>query len=232
MDADGSSQKQLTVEGGNEGSVCPDGRTVVYRSRRSGGLGIWKIDIDGSNAKLLVTHSGETSPQCSPDGKWVVYTSLGAGKWPALWKASIATDHRVLLNNKFSHRPAISPDGRWIACFYREEQASQPDPAKPDSVAIIPFEGGQPKRVFQIPQTVFEPAGVRWTSDGRAFTYVDNRGGISNIWSQPLVGGIPKQVTDFKGDRIFDFDWSPDGTQLLFSRGTRASDVILIRDLK
>ncbi len=57
-------------------------------------------------------------------------------------------------------------------------------------------------------------------------------GGISNIWSQPLDGGAPKQLTDFKTDRIFAFDWSRDGKQLAVSRGTVTSDVVLIKDFR
>lgn len=68
--------------------------------------------------------------------------------------------------------------------------------------------------------------------DGTAFTYVDDRDGVSNIWAQPLDGRPPRQLTDFKGERIFHFDWSRDGSQLVFSRGFRAHDVVLIRDLK
>ncbi|HKG21865.1 MAG TPA: hypothetical protein VKC34_08185, partial [Blastocatellia bacterium] len=67
---------------------------------------------------------------------------------------------------------------------------------------------------------------------GRALTYVDNRGGIANIWSQPLAGGEPRPLTDFKSDQIFSFAWSRDGRQLACSRGVITSDVVLITDFK
>jgi len=76
------------------------------------------------------------------------------------------------------------------------------------------------------------PAGLRWTPDGRALTYIDTKGGVSNIWSLPLDGGLPVQLTDFKADQIFWFDFSRDGKQLALSRGTQTSDVILIRDFR
>jgi hypothetical protein len=47
-----------------------------------------------------------------------------------------------------------------------------------------------------------------------------------------LDGGKPVQLTDFKTDQIFWFDFSRDGKQLALSRGTQTSDVILIRDFK
>jgi Tol biopolymer transport system component len=73
---------------------------------------------------------------------------------------------------------------------------------------------------------------VRWTADGRFLTYIDTHDGVSNIWSRPVDGGAPRQLTDFKADQIFRFAWSRDGKRLACSRGAIANDVILIRDLK
>jgi hypothetical protein len=86
--------------------------------------------------------------------------------------------------------------------------------------------------VLDVPQSVTGPAGLRWTPDARALTDIDTINGVSNIWSLPLDGGPPKQLTDFKTDQIFLFDFSRDGKQLALSRGTQTSDVILIRDFK
>jgi len=73
---------------------------------------------------------------------------------------------------------------------------------------------------------------VRWLPDGRALAYVSTRGGVSNIWLQPVDGGAPTQLTDFKTDLIFSFDLSRDGKQLALSRGTENRDVILINNLR
>jgi hypothetical protein len=62
--------------------------------------------------------------------------------------------------------------------------------------------------------------------------YIDTRGGVSNIWMQPIDGSPPKPVTDFKSEHIFSFDWSRDGKQLAVARGTQTSDVVLISDFK
>jgi hypothetical protein len=47
-----------------------------------------------------------------------------------------------------------------------------------------------------------------------------------------LTVGRRNELTDFKTDQIFWFDFSRDGKQLALSRGTQTSDVILIRDFK
>jgi Tol biopolymer transport system component len=72
---------------------------------------------------------------------------------------------------------------------------------------------------------------MRWTPDGRAITYVDNRGGASNIWRQPLDGSPARPLTSFKAAQILSFAWSRDG-KLAFSRGILSSDVVLITDVR
>ncbi len=131
------------------------------------------------------------------------------------------------LTDKWTSNPTVSPDGSLVACWYRDDQ-----PNTLTKVAIIPFAGGDPVKVLDVPSSVNISAGLRWTPDGRALNYVDTTGGVSNIWSLPLDGGKPVQLTDFKTDQIFWFDFSRDGKQLALSRGTQTSDVILIRDFK
>jgi Tol biopolymer transport system component len=60
----------------------------------------------------------------------------------------------------------------------------------------------------------------------------DTQGGVTNVWSFPLDYKLPKQLTDFKTDQIYNFAWSPDGKRLVLARGTTTSDVVLIRDFR
>jgi hypothetical protein len=52
--------------------------------------------------------------------------------------------------------------------------------------------------------------------------------GVDNLWAQPLGGWSGKQRTTFTSERIWNFHWSEDGSQLV--RGYNESDVVLIRD--
>ena len=186
------------------------------------------MDTDGGNLKQLTGGEGGRFPQSSPDGRWVVFHSMRSGSLRA-WKVSIDGGEPVRLTDKSTATPTFSPDGNMVACFYREDQ---PD-ARWTKVAIIHFAGGDPIKVLDLPRPSFtSAAGLRWTPDGRALTYIDTINGVSNIWSLPLDGGRPKQLTDFKTDQIFWFDFSRDGNQLALSRGTQTTDVILIRDFR
>jgi Tol biopolymer transport system component len=223
INADGSSPKQLTANARVNGypAVSPDGRYIIFMSDRSSGPHIWRMNIDGSDQRQLTNGSGEQSPQFSPDGRWVVYRKA-YGK-ATVWKVPAGGGEPVQLSDRYSTHPTVSPDSKLVAYRYRDENA-------PWRIAVAPFEGGEPLKTFDLPATFGVP--LRWTADGRAVAYVDTRGGVSNIVAQPLDGGAVKQLTDFKADRIFWFDFSRDGKQLALSRGTQTSDVILIKGFR
>ena len=232
MDADGGNRKQLTLNAGQNRypSVSADGQYVVFVSNQTGVFHVWRMDKDGSNLKQMTNGGGEAWPVCSPDGRWVMYVQLNQGK-PTLWKISLDGGTPVQLTDKFSGAPQISPDGKLVACTYFDEAST------PARLALISSEGGKPVKLFNIQPTAVLPNSlelglIRWTTDGKAMTYVDTREGVSNIWRQPLDGGKPVQLTDFKSDRILSFDWSRDGKQLALARGTKTNDVVLISSKK
>jgi TolB protein len=226
LDADGRNQKLLTIDEHNNRwvSVTRDGRYILFESWRKSAndVAIWRIDIDGGNPLPLTGRGLASAPSSSPDGKWVVYESNASGKM-AVWKTSIDGGEPQQLTDRVTEEPAISPDGKLIACFYYPGQSIK--------ILIIPFDGGEPLYQFDVQEGSRDKAPI-WTADGRAITYVVNRSGVSNIWSQSLTGGPPKQLTDFKSDRIFAYDYSRDGKQLVLSRGTVSNDVVLITDFR
>jgi len=228
MDEDGKNQKQLTSHArtNNEPWPTSDGRYIVFRSIRSGAWSIWRMDTDGGNLKQLTVGPLDNYARSSPDGRWVVFSSARSGS-NRLWKVSIDGGDAVRLTNQYTLNPAVSPDGQLIACHYREDQ-----PNPPFKVAVIPFAGGDPIKVLDFPHSFNGGPGLRWTPDGRAVTFIDTVDGVSNIWSLPLDGGKPVQLTAFKTDQIFWFDFSRDGKQLALSRGTQTSDVVLIKDFR
>ena len=216
MDADGQNRKQLTDDGENHRpNVSSDGRYIFFTSIRAGRTNVWRMDVDGGNPKQLTDGKINAHGYPSPDGRWVAYVSMDQGN-ATIWKAPVDGGQPVRLADPTSNLPIISPDGKQIACFYWDEQANPPRGAM-----IIPFAGGPPTKRFHADGFV-----LHWTSDSRAILF--NR--LSNIWSQPLGDGEPLQLTDFRGDQLFNFDYSPDGQWLAAARGRVTDDVVLISD--
>jgi Tol biopolymer transport system component len=171
--------------------------------------------------KQLTSGGTDFHPCFSPDGKWIVYESYRNGV-PMLWKISSEGGVATQLTNVYSSIPVISPDGKTVACRYFDEKT------KAQTIALIGFEDGRIIKTFDISVHLWQR--LRWISDGSAFSYVNVRNGVANIWSQPVAGGQPRQLTDFKSDLIFSYDWSRNGQQLACERGLETSDVVLITD--
>jgi serine/threonine protein kinase len=218
----GGEAKQLTVNASVNllPSVSPDGRYIAFTSTRSGAANIWKMDIDGGNSKQLTHGQFDINATWSPDGKWLVYVHEDSGL-PTLWKVPADGGDAVMLVDKPAGNPVYSPDGKLIACSYGNGK-----------VAIIPSQGGDPVKVFDIPTPFIIEPGFQWTPDGSALTYVDTQERVSNIWSQPLDNGSPKKLTNFTSEEIISFAWSSDGKQLALARGVETGDVVLISDSK
>ena len=66
--------------------------------------------------------------------------------------------------------------------------------------------------------------------DGEAIAYVDTSG--LNIWSVPLRGGPPRQVTHFTDRTIAQFAWSHGGKRLAIARTTTTNDIVLFTGLR
>ena len=218
LEANGKGKKQLTADAGNNSSpsVSPDGRYVVFVSDRTGTNHVWRIEMDGSHATQLTNGVGELNPQCSPAGQWVVYNSRSSNAH--LFKVPVDGGEPIQVIDETSSGVAVSPDGKWLASTHY-------DPAN-IKLAIYPFEGGESQKLLDVFGFYF-----RWTPDGHALAYVDER----NPWrinSQPIDGGPQKILTDFNPDRIFSFAWSRDGKQLAIARGTVNKDVVLISNFK
>jgi len=229
-DAEGGNRKQLTANGGMNLSpaASSDGKYVVFVSMQNDKKNVWRVNIDGRNSVRLTSGLMDSLPSVSPDSRWVVYTALDGVK-PTLWKVSIDGGSPVQVTDHVAATSSVSPDGRFIAYTYPESY----DPfAPPNRVAIIPFEGGATVKTFNIPDSGVVLTVVQWAADSKSIFYTVSRNNVTNIWSQSLDGGPPKQVTDFKDLLITGYAWSRDGKQLVCTRGTRLRDAILITDLK
>ena len=230
MQHDGSGQKQLTAA--REGAahhtnafptVSPDGRYMFFTSDRvTGSPHIWRMDSDGGNLKQITNGTGENFGQVTPDGLSVIYLDFAK---LAIAKVSIDGGQPTQLTDHASGRPTISPDGKLIAYGYK------PDPNIPVKVALMASSGGPPVRLLEVPLSA-DLLSLTWTPDSRAVSYVDTRGGISNLWSLSIDGGVPAQLTDFHADRMSCFDFSRDGKWLAVSRGNSSNDVVLFTNLK
>jgi Tol biopolymer transport system component/DNA-binding winged helix-turn-helix (wHTH) protein len=150
MRSDGSNPSPLLGE--NLGDVMwprisPDARYIAFSSSINGSWHIWRADIDGSNPRQLTrgAHEALTDTSFSPDGKWVVFENI-ENEVQGIWKIPINGGDPIVVAKGNVMDPVVSPDGKEIAYIYWDEKVV---PSR--GVAIIPFEGGPPTRLLDIP---------------------------------------------------------------------------------
>lgn len=231
MDADGGNQRLLSGELTgrayvSNATMTADGRYIVFASDFNDvQRHVWRMNADGTNLIQLTRGTGEGSPHCSPDSRWVVYTNFehaGTDR-PTLSKVSIDGGAATPLTKDYTSYPAVSPDGKWIACLRSAAPGNHPG-----HIAIYPFAGGEPHKVFE---PIVSAQNVRWTADSRFITYVEEPTvGASKLMLQPVEGGAPKQLLTSEVEKFFGWDWSRDGQQLALVSGLWTTNVVLVKD--
>lgn len=114
-----------------------DGRSISFANTATGSGGIWAIDSNGQNLRLLHgAPTGDVSSSWSPDAKRITF-SLGG----QIFIKIIGTDTLLTVSaTANSMRPTWSPDGRSIAYIQRY-------PSSPSSVWVKNLAGGTEQMV-------------------------------------------------------------------------------------
>ncbi len=226
-DGDEPQHRPLPTESGNGGqyhpTVSPDGRFIAYVIERAGGAYLLRNEVARKEFNPLSNERLAFFPQFSSDGKWILYSAIRGGRSVIAKVASGGGSPQTLFAGRL-WRAVVSPDGTMIACNYLDETTAS------WRLAVLPISGGAPIAVYDAPGSTHRV--VQWTPDGAGVAYIVTRGGVSNIWSQPLSGGPPSQITKFKTNLIFNFAWSRDGKQLALAQGWESSDVALFQNFR
>jgi serine/threonine protein kinase len=117
-DADGSSLRQLTSEGGRwVGRFCwsPDGEMIAFASFKDGSWDICLISPHGGPSRRLTFEAGAQScPSWSHDGKWIYFTHWGIGVGTEVSKIPSGGGRSIQVTKNGGEDPRESPDGKWL----------------------------------------------------------------------------------------------------------------------
>lgn len=92
-----------------------DGKHIAFASDRTGVLGIWVSDADGSNPVELFSHAGTGSPSWSPDGQRIAFGSNLEGNDDIyVIRANGGKPTRLTTDPAEDVVPSWSQDGNWI----------------------------------------------------------------------------------------------------------------------
>jgi Tol biopolymer transport system component/DNA-binding winged helix-turn-helix (wHTH) protein len=170
----------------NGPQYSPDGRRIVFASRRSGSYEIWVCDSDGANPRQMTNSGGPLTgtPRWSPDGRQIVFDSWLEGN-AAIYVISAdgGKPRRLTYDADEDVTPTWSRDGRWIYFGGTRSGSMQ--------IWKVPAAGGAAVQVTK--QGGFE--GFE-SADGKYFYYAKGRA-MPGIWRVPVAGGEESLAVDY-----------------------------------
>ena len=196
---------------------------------------------------LLFRTTPVTEVALAPDGQSLVWVqgnpNVDRKENPgaSLWMSARAGDPPKPATSgrragRTEKRPVWSPDGRWLAYLSDEAQLRQPD------LYVQPSGGGKSRRLTSIHGQIDWP---RWSPDGRTIgalviTGLDRPAGAveaaapdagevrESFYEQRLalidVATGAMRFVSPEDEYVYEFDWSPDGRQLVCSLAPGSGD--------
>lgn len=226
MNEDGSGKKQLTSDKTPKLSPCEsgDGKYIFHSVTGNDRGGAARMETDGKNWSLL---ENKWNVRCASAAADIFYFAVISEGHPGLFHDSAEMNSPALLSEKGLQDFTVSPDGKFIAYVAWEEN-------KRVNVGEILSVKDKSVKPFAFPITAVQKYSesqfvLRWTSDGKNLSFVNDENGFANVWLLPLNGDKPRRITNFNDNFIFSFAWSNDGKNLAVSRGTLTSDAILLK---
>lgn len=190
--------------------------------------GVYTISFDGNNLRRLTNNTTEnTAPAWSPDGKTIVFSG-GGRKAPDSYRADIfvmnangsdktrITDERKLPGlRKDDLTPSFSPSGRQIV-FVRDGVNSHGNHTNTDIYKIRTV-GTDLTRLVDTPNYEYYYACcTAWSPKGSRIAFY-SQDDISDFRLETIRSdGSGRNTLTYDG---YAPDWSPDGSQVVFSRG-------------
>jgi serine/threonine protein kinase len=210
---------------------CSGGRYVVFatafRSSDEFSVNLWRADPNGGNLKQLTSGQRDIQLHCAVigDSKWLYFLDESA----KVMRVSVEGGTPELIAQSAGGF-FLSPDGKLVGVsvvvgpMQIRDAIYRPDTNQPVSyLPTFPFDSTASRGGVSTP---------KFSVDNKFVALERRANGVDNIWVFPLTGGAARQITNFKTENIFDFNFSPDGKKIGLLRGHIDSDIVLIRDVK
>jgi serine/threonine protein kinase len=202
-----------------EARWSPDGKQIVYMSRRQGVFRIERKPADGSGTSETLLESGRwVAPRSwSTDGRELLYESVDPETGFDLWAMPLSGDRRPApyVQTRFNEgNAAFAPGGKWVA--YVSDKSGQ------NEVYVRPF--AEPGAELKVSSgTTMCPQGgcvppPRWRADGRELFYISGDWKLMSVpinASPELQAGAARAL--FALPEGAEFDVNSDGQRFLLN---------------
>jgi dipeptidyl aminopeptidase/acylaminoacyl peptidase len=205
IDADGSNLRQFTFGEVKDSSpvFSPDGKWIVFTSKRGEKKGIYRMPTSGGEAKLLVDKEGSYSDlSISPDSKKIL---------------CVFTKDDDVPKDKDGKKEL--PVYRHITRMFYKLDDSGYNPKDNGHVFVFDIESGEGKQITRGKNGERRPA---WFPDSRRIAYIANTKPdpdhyllYDNIFVASITGGKPRKLNKPDGP-VESFAISPNGREIAF----------------
>jgi TolB protein len=202
--------RQLTEagRGDNRATFMPDGKTLLFASKRSGRSQIWAIDRDGNYVRQIHQSGGNDYGRVAPsaDGKRLCLSSDRSGQ-NLVYVLDLASDRATPISDPayWSFGPTWS--SRDLIAFFSRKGGNV------INIWTVRPDGTQPRQVTDRPGESRQPW---WSPDGATLAFSANRmTGTFDICLAEADGSNMRTIT--RGGSFEQPFWSPSGKQIAVS---------------
>jgi Tol biopolymer transport system component len=200
----------------------PDGRTILFNSRRTGSSDLYLLDVaTRAITRLTEDPTDEYEPRWSRNGRWIYFVSTRSGR-SEVWRIPPGggSAAAVQVTRQGGAAAFESADGRWL--YYAKEERQ-----RPLSIWRVPIEGGEETKVVD-----FLSYNFNFAVTAKGIYLLAARGGASSI--EFFDFATRKTTVLHKLDRpsFFGFALAPDERSLLFSKiDSHGSDLMVVEKI-
>jgi len=213
------------ISGASHPAWAPDGSRIVFESTKDGSLYTVDVTDTGTSSPQPLGIQG-AGPAWSPDGSRIAYFAERDGNLDIYSAVADGTDAVRLTDDPAAdHSPTWSPDGGSIA-FVSERDGDQ-------DIIVMNADGSDQHDVSDNAVPDDFPA---WSPGGDAIAFVSYLGGADPLTIGDgnaeifVVAPDGTSKTNISHNPAWDGDptWSPDGTELAFTRRTGFADIYVM----
>jgi eukaryotic-like serine/threonine-protein kinase len=207
-------------------SPCPDGKTFLYvsideRNRAK----IARAEYTSTSGTALTAGPLDFGAICTPDQQSYLYVNNVSNGVAKLIKASFTGGTPTTVMSGDIGDISLSPDRNFIVLSMLKQEQNR-------SVRHLLLLSLKDFNVVRDVPVDPRAGSFGILADNSAFIYSKREGNVDNLYTEPVGGGPPTQLTHYKTDHIRSYEITRDGKTLVISRGNEVANALMISNFR